>query len=46
MFGNPLRHGANAMSNNDWWSWVVIGTFFLLTTPATYVPIAWALGFF
>jgi hypothetical protein len=39
--------GADVMSSdNDWWSWVVIGTLFLLTTPATYVPIAWAIGLF
>jgi len=32
--------------DNDWWSWVVIGTLFLLTMPATYVPIARAIGLF
>jgi hypothetical protein len=32
--------------DNDWWSWVVIGAVFLLTTPAAYVPIAWAIGLF
>jgi hypothetical protein len=46
MFGDPADTEPNPMSNNDWWSWVVIGTFFLLTTPATYVPIGWVLGFF
>jgi hypothetical protein len=32
--------------DNDWWSWVVIGTLFFLTMPATYVPIARAIGLF
>jgi hypothetical protein len=39
--------GAEAMSaDNEWWMWIVIGTIFLLTTPATYIPVAMALGFF
>ena len=44
----PYAHnGARAMStDNDWWSWILIGAFFLLTTPATYVPVAKALGIF
>jgi hypothetical protein len=48
MFGDaPDPYGANVMSqDNDWWSWVVIGTLFLLTALATYVPIARALGLF
>jgi hypothetical protein len=33
-------------TDNDWWSWIVIGIVFLLTTPVTYVPVARALGFF
>jgi hypothetical protein len=33
-------------TDNDWWPWILIGTFFLLTTPATYVPVARALGIF
>jgi len=44
---HPDPNGANVMSrDNDWWSWVVIGTLFLLTMPATYVPIARAIGLF
>jgi len=27
-------------SDNDWWSWILIGTIVLLTTPMTYIPIA------
>ena len=39
--------GANVMSwDNDWWSWVVIGTVFFLTMPGIYIPVAMALGFF
>jgi hypothetical protein len=30
--------------DSDWWSWFVIGTLFLLTTPVTYVPVAKILG--
>jgi hypothetical protein len=42
----PLA-GAEAMStDNEWWTWIVIGTIFLLTTPATYIPVAMVLGFF
>src|SRR5258708_4811961 len=38
---------SRAMStDNDWWSWIVIGTLFLLTTPAIYVPVGRVLGFF
>jgi hypothetical protein len=33
-------------SDNDWWSWILIGTIVLLTTPMTYIPVARALGFF
>ena len=33
-------------SDNDWWSWILIGSLFLLTTPVIYVPVARALGFF
>ena len=33
-------------TDNDWWAWIHIGAFFLLTTPATYVPVARALGIF
>jgi hypothetical protein len=32
--------------DNDWWSWLVIGTAVLLTTPLTYVPVGKALGIF
>jgi hypothetical protein len=31
-------------TDNDWWSWIVIGTLFLLTTPVTYIPVAKALA--
>ena len=41
------KNGARAMStDNDWWSWIVIGTLFLLTTPVVYVPVGRVLGFF
>ena len=41
------EEGSRGMStDNDWWSWILIGTLFALTTPATYVPIAKALGYF
>jgi hypothetical protein len=33
-------------TDNDWWSWILIAFFFLLTTPATYVPVAKAIGFY
>jgi hypothetical protein len=50
-FGGVLTRdtlgGAEAMStDNEWWTWIVIGTIFLLTTPATYIPVAMVLGFF
>ena len=33
------------MSNDsDWWSWIVIGTLFLLTTPVIYVPVGESSG--
>jgi hypothetical protein len=32
--------------DSDWWSWIVIGTLILLTTPVTYVPVGKVLGFF
>jgi hypothetical protein len=32
--------------DNDWWAWIVIGAIVLVTTPATYVPVAKILGFF
>ena len=32
-------------TDNDWWSWILIGTLFLLTTPAIYVPVGKVLGF-
>ena len=30
-------------TDNEWWTWIVIGTIFLLTTPATYIPVAMVL---
>jgi hypothetical protein len=50
-FGRVLTRdslgGAESMStDNEWWTWIVIGTIFLLTTPATYIPVAMVLGFF
>jgi hypothetical protein len=30
-------------TDNDWWSWILIGTLFVLTTPVTYIPVAKAL---
>jgi hypothetical protein len=33
-------------TDNDWWSWIVIGTLFVLTTPVTYIPVAKALATF
>jgi hypothetical protein len=45
--GRWANTGAVAMStDNDWWAWILIGAFFLLTTPATYIPVARALGIF
>jgi len=32
--------------DNDWWSWILIGALFLLTTPVIYVPVGRVLGFF
>ena len=34
------------LTDNDWWSWIVIGTVVLLTTPLIYVPVGKALGIF
>jgi hypothetical protein len=33
-------------TDSDWWPWIVIATVFFLTSLATYVPVARALGIF
>jgi hypothetical protein len=41
----PSNRSDNAISqDNELWSWVVIGTFFLLTTQVTYVAVGWVIG--